>query len=349
MATDRSLSDLLFLFRDGQGPRTIGPDDWEYLIDTLHPATGTFEDLPASPGALAVGRMWQDQGFVKVALGGLSHSTLLGTFRGSGLGALAGFPRTRMRGSSLYSGRGSFASSASVVTAGPQPVFIDNFDSFDTNKWYANSYDEGGDAFWSNNPTDVADVFTYTGGKLNLAIINRPSGGKSLTSGIIDTYNPQFNGGTAFTQQYGYWEVTVAVDRYPGLLYEMEALSPVNFPPAFSLVRVWTDASSVQYVDQFLYDAPPIVSTDSNAVWDARQSHSYGTEWTATAVRFYRDRVLVGSFGNPGGPYTNGDAIYVKQHCNTNYSVAAGVTVDPAGLPKAAHVDSLRVWATRPF
>ena len=347
MATARSISDLLFLFRDGQGPRTIGPDDWEDLIYSLHPSTGAFIDLPGSPGGLAVGKLWQDDGFIKMSLGG-GVSVRTGSFAGSGVGGLVGTPRQRLRASALYSGRGSFASTGSVVSAGPQPAFSDNFDSFDTNKWYANSYDEGGAAFWSNNPTDVSDVFTYSGGKLHLAILNRSSGGKSLTSGIIDTYNPQFSGGTAFTQRYGYWEVSVAVDRYPGLLYEMTCLS-INWLPAFSLVRIWTDESNVQSAIQFTYGAPPIVTTDSGSGWDASQSHSYGLEWTATAVRFYRDRQLVGDFGNPGGTFTNGDPVYTKQYCNTDFSSTAGVTVNPAGLPKYAHVDSLRVWPTRPF
>ncbi len=349
MATNRTIDELLAMFRDGLPPKTITPVYFQDMISSLHPMSGTFTGMPATPGSLAAGRLWLNNDTVQLAQGA-GATSLLGSFRGSGAASFSvAAPRQRMLGRTQYPGLAGFTANATVTTPGASTTFNDDFNSFNTLKWYADSYDEGGGAFWSNNPTDVADVFTFTGGKLHFAILNRSSGGKSFTSGIANTFNPQFTGGSAFQQQYGYWEISVAVDRYPGLLYELDVLSALNWPPALCPVRIWTDASNVQSVIQFLYDAPPIVGTDSNSGWDASVSHAYGMEWTASAIRFYRDRVLVGSFGNPGGPYTNGDPCFMKHYCQTDFSSVAGVTVNGAGLPKYAHVDSINVWAARPF
>jgi len=350
MATNRTVAELLAMFRDGLPPKAITPVYFQDMISSLHPMTGQFADLPATPGNVQPGMLWLNGDVVQMSLGG-GPGSRLGNFRGAGTAGLAvARPRQRMLGRTQYAGRGGFSASATVSSQPSQPTtFSDDFNTFDPNKWALDSYDEGGDAFWSNDPADVADVYTYSGGKLHLAIINRPSGGKSLTSGISDTYNAQFTGGTEFSQQYGYWEVSVAVDRYPGFEYEMTGMSVANWPPAFGVVRIWTDASNVQHASQFAYDTPLEAATDSNSGWDASVSHAYGLQWTATAVRFYRDRQLVGNFGNPGGPYTNGDPMLIKHWCNTNYAAFPPLSVNPAGLPKYAHIDSLKVWATRPF
>lgn len=348
MATNRTVPELLQMFREGLSPLTITSAYFRDMIQSLHPSTGLFADLPPTPGSVQPGMLWLNGDILQMSLGG-GPLTRLGSFRGAGnAGLVVANPRQRMQARTQYGGRGSFAGSATVFTPSlpSQPTtFSDDFNSFDTNKWFVDSYDDGGAAFWSNDPADVADVFTFSGGRLNFAILDRATGGKSFTSGIADTIS-----GNVFEQNYGYWEVSVAVDRYPGLLYQMDIVSSVSgYLPSTSVARIWTDASNVQHILQFSHEAPPLVETDSDSGWDASVSHAYGLEWTASAINFYRDRVLAGSFGNPGGPYSDGSPCYVRHFLETDYASVAGDTVDPGGLPKYAHVDSIKVWASRPF
>jgi len=346
MATNRSISDLLFLFRDGQARQTVSPVPWQDMIQSLHPKTGQFFDLPNTPGGLARGRLWQNNGVVQMSAGGgpISSNALL-TARGAG--SITATPRQRMRASRTIAGTGSFRASANVISVpvGPAPVFTDNFNSHDANKWAYDSFDEGGDAFWSDDPALTPQIYTFTGGRLNLNIINAPSGGKSLTSGMTDTFNAPNN----FSRYQGYVEIAIAVDRYPGLFFEIAWITPPPFAwSAICPVRIWTDGGNVQLVQQFAYDAPIDASYDSNGGWDASTQHAYGIEWTPSAIRLYRDRQQVGNYGNPGGPYSDGVARYLKMYCQTNFG-PSDVTVNPAGLPKGAHIDSINMWASRPF
>lgn len=348
MATNRSISDLLYLFRDGQAPKTITPTDFEDLIQSLHPETGQFIDLPGSPGSLAAGRLWQNDGLIQMSGGG-GPAFRPGVFTGRGSGLFSAAARQRMVARSQLGGAARFTPPAPTVFTpappGVTPTFFDNFDFHDSSKFVYASFDEGGDAFWNNDPSFTSRIYTFTNGRCNISILNESSGGKSLTSGIQDTYD------AGFTQTYGYWEVTVAVDRLPGLLYECLCLSNPNAAwNNFSICSIWTDASNVQHVFQFVSNTNlgPIEIT-SNDGWDASQSHSYGLLWLPNKVEFYRDRQVVASWGNPGGGYNDGTLFYSKMHCNSNFYPCLVPITNTAALPKGAHVDSFYVWNQRPF
>jgi len=348
MATNRTVDELLQMFREGLPPKAITPVYFQDMIQSLHPSTGLFTGLPATPANVQPGFLWLNGDVLQMSLGG-GPGTRLGNYRGAGNAALAvTTPRQRMLARTQYLGRGTFGANATVFTPSPPSqgtTFSDNFNSHDANKWAYDSFDEGGDAFWSDDPSLTPQIFTFTGGRLNLNIIDAPSGGKSLTSGMTDTFNAPNN----FSQYQGYVEIAIAVDRYPGLFYEIAWITPPPFAwSAICPVRIWTDDANVQMVQQFAYDASIDVSYDSNGGWDASVQHSYGLEWTPSAVRIYRDRQQVGNFGNPGGPYSDGVSRYLKMYCQTNFGPST-TTVNPAGLPKGAHIDSINMWSTRPF
>ena len=231
----------------------------------------------------------------------------------------------------------------------PGPTFADNFNSFASSKWFYNSFDEGGDALWTNDPSLTPLVYNYTGGSLHLALLKTPPGhgiSRRFISGIMDTWNAPNH----FGQQYGYFEVVVAVNRCVGLVYECNVLSPYNWPPSIRICRIWTDADNVIHADQFVdgHDAM-LATTDSTHGFDASQEHSYGLNWTASTIELYRDRALVGRWANPGGAYTNGDPMYTKMHCNANWGPTATPVIYPAKLPAYAHVRAYNVWPTKPF
>lgn len=240
---------------------------------------------------------------------------------------------------------------APAPTPSPGPAtgtsFTDNFDFYDSSKWYYNSFDEGGDSLWTNDPSLTPLVYTYANGGVNLNLQRAPAGsnvGKPYISGIMDTWS-----WGNFAQQYGYFEVRVAVDNFIGLIYECDILSPYNWPPAFQLARIYTDANNVQHLDMFANGEDIMYSIDNTSGFDPSTYHLYGLDWTSSHIDFYIDRVQVASFANPGGYYTNGDPLYTKMHVNANFGPTATPVVNPGALPKSAHVDSYNVWPSKPF
>jgi hypothetical protein len=236
-----------------------------------------------------------------------------------------------------------------IGCSGTGDAFSDHFASYNPNLWHYNSFEEGGGALWTNDPTLTPLIYDYGGGHLNFSLRRTPAGHgitKPYISGIQDTYNPPNH----FAQRYGYFEVVVAVDRCIGLLYECLALSPFNWPPNFSICSIWTDANNIMKVYQFASGEDAIlVSTDQRHGWDPSKPHAYGVNWTSRKIEFYKDRQRVGSWANPGRQYTNGDPLYVKMHCNTKFYPALLTIASPHSLPKAAHVYSLNVWTAKPF
>lgn len=226
----------------------------------------------------------------------------------------------------------------------PVPTFTDTFDSFLSNKWFYNSFDEGGDSFWTNDSSLTPIVYTYSNSKLHLALAKKPVGStvttKSYISGIMDTFNVN-----NFAQRFGYWEVTVAVDKLIGFIYEQITLSNGSIPPDH-YIRIWTDSNNVQ---QLLFQSTFDIfyATNSSAGFDPSISHAYGVEWTSTNINYYIDRVQVLTATAPVG-FDTGASAYSKMHVNTNFQ-AAPTIANPAALPVFAHVDSFNVWATRPF
>lgn len=355
MPTQRSIADLLFLFRDGQAAKQIGPDDFEDLIFSLHPGTGSFVDLPTAPGGLAAWKCWQNNGIIQVTLTsgtGPRSFSVSSTVRAAA--SLRATPiavqRATTLGTATTRGAGRFIAPNPTVThpsTGVQPTFADEFNSHNANQFAYDSFDEGGDAFWSNDPSQTPRLFTFGNSICNMWVLNEPSGGKDLSSEMQDTYNPPNN----FTQSYGYWEVAVAVDRVQGLIYQCLVLTAPQFDWwNFVVVEIWTDENNVQHVSQNTSNANISADYSSSNGWDATQMHLYGMDWTTSRVDFYRDRQLIGGGGNPGGGYNNGWPFYMKMHTNVAFAAALDIHLpDPGVLPKGAHVDSFYVYPRRPF
>lgn len=231
--------------------------------------------------------------------------------------------------------------------------------SFPSSQWVKSPvFDDGGDGYFSDNSAVTPNTDVMQSDNINLKLVaigsNRygaPSN-KIAFAGIIDNYN----GGHFFTQQYGYWEIDLKVDKVVGLGAFCFTLSPFNWPPNFGMPQIWTDSSGTMQLEMY-------ASGDSSAdysltegstwysggpTWTGTARHKYGVLWTADVIEFYIDRTQVLSVANPGGAYTNGDPMYSKIHVQTNFG-SATPDVDTANLPAGANVYSFNVWDSRPF
>jgi hypothetical protein len=87
-----TIAELLYLFRDGQSAKSIGPEAFQALITELHLASGLFQDLPASQAGLANGRLWLNADVVQMATGAMPASPS-GNFFGLAAGSLRADPQ----------------------------------------------------------------------------------------------------------------------------------------------------------------------------------------------------------------------------------------------------------------
>lgn len=240
------------------------------------------------------------------------------------------------------------------------PTFSENFTSYNANVWSRESYTDGdnADVLWVNDPALLPLVYTYTNGILNEWVVPTPSGatqgGVAITrpyiGGILETADSPNN----FHQLYGYFEVVAAVDKLIGMMWECLILSSLHWPPNFQLAVIFTDASNVMHVQQWVSGGNPggddiVYETLSTSGFDPTQFHSYGLNWTATTIEFYIDRVLTGSIANPGG-YYNTDPCYTKMACQAGafWPVEQSI-LNPSALPLGAHIDSYTIWPSKPF
>jgi hypothetical protein len=229
-----------------------------------------------------------------------------------------------------------------ISTAGT--TFSDNFTFYDSSKWRIDSYDEGGAALWNNDPALVPQIYQYSNDGLRLNIINAPAGGHQYSTGMTNMHDP-----SNFSQLFGYFEITCAVPRVPGFMYEAEMRGAVHWPPAIDIARIYTLADGTQVVDMHDWSIDKVFSITSKQGFDATQMHSYGLDITADHMNFYIDRVLVDSNPNPGGLYQT-EPIFLKMFDETgDYWPLQGVTVPPSALPVGALIRSFNVWASKPF
>jgi hypothetical protein len=234
-------------------------------------------------------------------------------------------------------------------------TFNDNFASFNSNLWYRNSfYDGTGDAWWTNDPSLTPSVYQFSsdagGSFMYLTLFQTPGGvttsppGLPYTSGVCDTWNAPNN----FEQTFGYWEMTCRVDRCPGLIFGMDSLSILSWPPNIT-IAIFTDTSNGMHVWMYV-SGTDIMVQDPIAGFDITTKHSYGFNWTPSSFQFFIDRVSVGSFVNPGAPYYDGTySIYSKLHSNTNYYPESGDIVNNGQLPQGGRVYNVSVFDALPF
>jgi hypothetical protein len=248
-------------------------------------------------------------------------------------------------GSTVSSSAFSFTHPALSVTSTSPTTFTDDFTSYRPANWFYNQYDEASDTSWVNSPTVLGQIYNYTGGRLNLMLLNTGSTGltsKPFISGVMDTIGAS----GAFQQEYGYWEVTVAVDRLVGLTWDFVILSYTATPFSAFTIRISTDASNVQHLEFFDYTSVNYYETNSNNGLDPSIPHTYGMDWQAGYLRWYIDGVLTVSYASP---YVGIGPFYFKTRCASNYNPAFGTpVVNTAALPKGAHIDQVSVWTTKP-
>jgi hypothetical protein len=120
-----TIAELLYLFRDGQAAKTIGPEAFQAMISELHLATGLFQDLPSSSAGLAYGRLYLNGDVVQMATGGIP-GPLNGNFLGVGtatLSANATFTRVSAR-STLAASTSLFADPVRFILPVPTALFV---------------------------------------------------------------------------------------------------------------------------------------------------------------------------------------------------------------------------------
>ena len=316
---------------DGLNPNLSGAANGTNVITITNPSEDSISAEIASAEANGPGGLWTG-----IAFGGGGYFEATMSFTGVPV-TTGGWPSFWGRSIESRIALGSTTSGGSTATA----TFYDDFVSYDSNKWYRDSFDEGGDAFWNNDPTYTPQIYTFASSVLTINVLNISTGGKPYTSGIMNTYSAPDN----FVQQYGYFEVVVAVDKLIGLVYECIQLSAPDSGAfnAFS-TRVATTGDGIQHLDIFDY-AGNIYSTDSSKGFDPSVKHTYGLDWQASTVTVYVDNVKVASWANA---YVNIGEFYTKMHCNANFGPDATPITSPGSLPKGAHISSYTVWTTKP-
>ena len=247
------------------------------------------------------------------------------------------------------------------TTGGNGNAFTDSFASFNSNLWGHATFDDGGDAFFSNDPTIIPITTVYSGGHLNQKLINTPPGfswpagqtHKPFLAGIQDTFNAPNN----FQQQYGFWEITATVDKLPGLGWFCFTISSASFPPNFAMPNIWTDNTNTMQLAMFPSsgngsDAPTnlptfFISEGTNG-WSGQNVHAYGMRWAPPPgnITFYIDRVAVLTLPTPTfGVYQDGaHPCYTKIHTQTNFYPDLLDVTNTGALPAGSHVFKFDVW-----
>jgi len=188
MATVRSISDLLYLFREGQAPKSITAVQFQDLITSLHPATGNFQDLPIAPAGLSAGRLYLSGDTVQIALGNIPNN-VAAQFAGAGVASLTASVRARRAARATLGGAGGIT----AVSTGAF-LFEDVFNALSLNNiygptpgtWYPSQYyapDYAGMAIsaktWVLNPfnpaTPITGSYAVSGGNLRLLMQNTPA------------------------------------------------------------------------------------------------------------------------------------------------------------------------------
>ena len=264
--------------------------------------------------------------------------------------------------------------------AGPTPTFEDDFSTLSLHRnveagdnWGLCSPgtpdgrggpldSEYGDQWWTNpfNPaTPIQGLYSDSNGEMLLGLLPTPAEDAAYIGSNAGTNLPYvgtlLNSATSCYQLFGYWEVTVAVDKLPGFAFqaclESWELSH-SWPPEID-VRVYTDGSGAEWaflaVDTGTGNGCPggIDCTPTTIPIDAKM-HAYGVDWESDFITFYVDRTQVFQVPTPtDGTYTNYPA-YWYLLTGANY-IDLGADPDPASLPAYAHVDSVVVWQSRPF
>jgi hypothetical protein len=216
------------------------------------------------------------------------------------------------------------------------------------------NWGEGGTQWWVNpfNPnTPIDGIYSVSNGMLNLSLLPTPTQYQSYIDQQAGAHMPDvgalLNNSPTTYQHYGYWEMSVAVDRVPGFSFEI-SLENVqltgHWPPQLN-IGVSTDASGNQTLQAHVHNGS--TSSDYSQPIDGTQQHIYGIDWEAEFITFYFDNTKILQVPNPGGLYQT-DKMFVFLYTGGNYSSGTGVNPPASSLPANAHIDYFRVYDAKP-
>lgn len=211
---------------------------------------------------------------------------------------------------------------------------------------------------WLLNPfnpaTPITNIYTISGGLLSLGIDNTPAqykaacGNQPLVGSNLQTQ-------LTFAQQYGYFEVKVAVQPIDGTEFGFTLYAQgAGLSNQIDIIEINKVAGQDQYGAFALFDSTGTTVLGNfytyNAVGvgtiDPSQMHTYGVYITATTTTFYIDRVAQTSFPTPSGYAT---PLTLHMGMFDGGSGFLGTVTDTASLPKFAQVDYVGVWNSPPF
>jgi len=210
---------------------------------------------------------------------------------------------------------------------------------------------ESGSQWWTNpnNPsTPIAGLYSISGGQMHLGVLPTPAAYQNYINLQAGTNLP-FVGTllhtvNSFTQQYGYWAVSAAVDTTPGISFQwcLEAWEIYHWPPEID-IRV--DSNSNGQVVNFGVAQSTGGELWSSIPFDASGQHEYAIEWTNTLINFYLDGVLkwtvqLSSLPDPADYTSTPQYMYILTA--TNYG--ADVTPNPAQLTSGGGTGSPGGW-----
>lgn len=172
-------------------------------------------------------------------------------------------------------------------------VFQDDFNTLNS-VWHT--------GHWWSRPTDYSTTNTneqqayaaanvsVSNGALVITARKESAGGKSYTSGLVETGGDQYGYPTSFTFQYGYIEARIRIPSGQGL-WPAFWMWPADYadPPELDIMEILGHQPGILYMATH-YPGGTAEYNYSGADL-SQEYHVYGCEWTPTSVVWYLDGV----------------------------------------------------------
>jgi hypothetical protein len=219
------------------------------------------------------------------------------------------------------------------------------------------NWGESGTQYWVNpyNPnTPISGLYAVSNGQLKLALLPTPASSQAWINNDAGANMPfvgaLLNSSPTDYQQFGYYEISVAVDRIPGFTFQLDIENVQltgHFPPEIDLI-IYTDANNVQYLlfqIAVANEASPSFTLSSNNGYDGSIAHVYGFNWQTDYITLYMDGMQLYRTQNPGGVYqTDKQFMYLVTYANYPQNSSPS----NSSLPAYATLDYVRVSQNRP-
>jgi beta-glucanase (GH16 family) len=191
-------------------------------------------------------------------------------------------------------------------------------------------------------------VHVVSNGTLKLVALKKSSRkGFPYTSGMISSHD-------SFNQMYGYFEARMKLPAGQGFWPAFWLLPvPLNWPPEIDIMENLGNACSTVYFNNHWSAAYPDgvgepVGGSSLTSYTGpdfcSEFHTFGVEWTPTALNYYVDGVLRGRITDHV-PVPN--ASFTGMHIIANLAVGGswpGAPTPSTPFPSALEIDYIRVW-----